>query len=166
MQGFHCATCGEFHAELPSVFGSSAPAAWFALPARERGQRALLSSDQCIIDGTAFYVLGRLVIPVVDADEPFVWLTWVALSEADFSRASDLWDSPGRESEPPYTGRVANQLPYAEPTLELTATLHTQPLGERPLVQLEVQAHPLVAEQQAGISAAQARALAERALHG
>jgi len=71
MPGFHCATCGSYHEELPLVLGARAPAAWEAIPAAEREARAQLSSDQCVIDDEHFFLLGRLELPVLDGEHPF-----------------------------------------------------------------------------------------------
>ena len=166
MHGFHCTTCGEFHEELPLTLGSPAPAAWYAVPENEREERTALSSDQCIVDGEHFFLLGRLELPIVSQQEPFTWLTWVSVSESNFDRASELWHVEGRESEPDYFAWVQSALPYGESTLNLRAALRTQPLGERPLVVLEPTEHPLALEQQFGITYARVQELVESALHG
>jgi hypothetical protein len=164
-QGFHCATCGQYHAELPLVLGAPAPAAYEAVPVAERAERCALSSDQCIIDNKHFFVLGRLEIPVLGQSTPFTWLCWVSLSEQNFERACELWHAKGRESEPPYFAWVQSALPYSPSTLSLKANLVTQPLGERPLVVLQQSEHPLVREQEHGMSLARVQQIVENALH-
>ena len=146
--------------------GSPAPAAWFGIPEADREGRAALSSDQCIIDSEYFFLLGQLHIPVLGSDQPFTWLTWVSVSEANFDRASDLWHTAGRESEPPYFAWIQSTFPYSQDTLNLKAALHTQPLGERPLVQLELSEHPLALEYHNGITMARVQELVESSLHG
>jgi hypothetical protein len=146
--------------------GAPAPALWYRIPECQREQRVLLSSDQCIIDGKHFFLLGRLAIPVHESADPFVWLTWVSVSEANFNRANDLWHTEGRESEPPYFAYVQSDLPYDSSTLSLKAQLITQPLGERPLVELEKTDHPLAAEQCNGIQLIRVQQIVEVALHG
>jgi hypothetical protein len=146
--------------------GAPAPAIWYGIPESERGQRALLSSDQCIVDGKHFFLLGRLAIPVHESTESFVWLTWVSVSEANFNRANDLWHTEGRESEPPYFAYVQSDLPYEPNTLSLKAQLITQPVGERPLVQLERTDHPLASEQRNGVPMSRVQKIVEVALHG
>ena len=165
MPGFRCATCGEFHEELPMCLGSPAPALWFSIPEEERERRALLSSDQCVVDDKHFFILGRLEIPVHGSSQPFVWLTWVSLSEKNFLRASELWETEGRESEPPYFGWIQSALPYSEPTLSLKSEVVTQPLGERPLIRLEPTDHPLAVEQREGITMERVQQIVARALH-
>lgn len=164
--GFNCSTCGQYHAVLPMCFGQSAPALWLQMSESERSKRGALSSDQCVIDEKHYFVLGRIILPVLDGPQPFCWLAWVSLSERNFLRACELWDSAGRESEPPYFGWLQSALPYSPPTLSLKTQVHTQPLGERPLIELEPTDHPLSIEQQRGITLARVREIAEAALHG
>ena len=166
MQGYTCKTCGEFHSGLPFSYGAEAPAIWFGLPENERDSRALLSSDQCVIDEKYFFVFGRLEISVLDAKEIFSWNVWVSLSEKSFNRMSELWESEGRENEPPYFGWLSTQLPcYPEETLNLKTNVHTRSLGERPFVELEPTEHPLAVEQRDGITLARVQEIAECALH-
>jgi hypothetical protein len=148
------------------VLGSPAPAAWFDIPEAEREQRAQLSSDQCIVDDEHFFILGQLEIPVHDSLLPFTWLVWVSLSEASFERASDLWDAEGREAEPPYFGWLQSALPYHLSTLALKAAVHTQPVGKRPLIELEQTDHPVSLEQRHGISFERVQQIVEAAIHG
>jgi len=166
MTGFICATCGQHHDELPMCFGPSAPALWLSLPEAERNTRGELSSDQCVLDGEHFFVLGRILLPVIDGPGPFVWLAWVSLSQKNFLRASELWHTRGRESEQPYFGWLQSALPYEPTTLSLKTTLQTMPLGERPIINLEPSDHPLSLEQQRGITMARVQKIAEAALHG
>jgi len=166
MSGYICTTCGKQHDELPMCFGSEAPALWQSIPENERAERGELSSDQCVIDGKHFFVLGRILIPVNDGPGPFIWLAWVSLSEANFLRTCELWESEGRESEPPYFGWLQSSLPYEPTTLSLKTQLQTMPLGERPNIVLERTSHPLSIEQHTGISMARVQQIAETALHG
>lgn len=166
MTGYNCTTCGQFHNDLPMVLGSPAPAFWFSIPEPERAQRTELSSDQCIIDDKHFFILGQISIPVHDSTQPFTWLAWVSLSEENFNRASELWDAEGRESEPAYFGWQQSALPYQPSTLSLKALVKTQPVGERPLIEIEPSDHPLSLEQRHGITLQHVQQIAEAALHG
>jgi hypothetical protein len=166
MAGFACATCGSYHDELPLCLGAAAPQLWYSLPEAERAARAELNSDQCVVDGKHFFILGQIVLPVVDGLDPFVWLAWVSLSEQNFSRACDLWHMLGRESEPPYFGWLQSALPaYEQSTLSLKTHVQTMPVGERPLITLEATDHPLSIEQRAGITMARVQQIVEAALH-
>lgn len=166
MSGFICSTCGQYHEEVPMCFGPLAPALYFSIPEEERESRCVLSSDQCIIDEKHFFIIGRIVIPVTDGPEPFVWLAWVSLSEKNFERASKLWNKKGREKEPPYFGWLQSALPYSESTLNLKTLVHTKPVGERPLIELEETEHQLAVEQHHGITMSRVQKIVEAALHG
>ena len=166
MAGFHCATCGQYHDEIPMCLGAAAPALWYALSEEERATRAELTTDQCIIDGEHFFVLGRILLPVRDGPEPFAWLAWVSLSRENFLRSCELWEAEGREAEPPYFGWLQSALPYAETTLSLKTSVQTMSVSMRPLITLEPTSHPLSVEQREGITMARVQQLVEEALHG
>lgn len=128
--------------------------------------RSGLSSDQCIIGGEHFFVVGLIEIPIVGTDQTFSWGVWASLSEANIIRMSELWETPGRESEPPYFGWLSTELPvYGTPTLNLKVNVHTRPVGERPFIELEPTDHPLAVEQRTGITYGRVQELAERLLH-
>ena len=165
MSGFVCKTCGAFHEDMPRLLTVAAPAAWEAMPETERTRRALLTADQCVIDDAWFFILGRLELPVLDGGEPFTWMTWVSVSEGNFLRASQLWQTAGREAEPPYFAWVQSSLPYPEPTLNLKADLLTQPVGQRPKVILQATDHPLYREQKFGITPERVQEIVEAILH-
>ena len=150
-------------------FGPDAPELWLSLSAAERETRAELTSDLCVIDGRNgrhFFVLGRILLPVIDGPGPFVWLAWVSLSEKNFLRTCELWETEGRENEPPYFGWLQSALPYEPGTLSLKTSVQTMPIGERPVITLEPTDHPLAVEQGRGITMARVQQIAETALHG
>ncbi|MFF4920490.1 DUF2199 domain-containing protein [Kitasatospora sp. NPDC001261] len=162
--GFTCTCCGERHAETPMNFSSPAPAYW--QPDMEQVRDCLLSSDQCVIQGEAFFVRGLIELPVIGRDDVFSWGVWVSLSEKNFERASELWETPGRESEPAYFGWLSTDLlPYSPSTINLKTMVHTRPVGERPFIELEPTDHPLAVEQRTGITMDRVRELAEAVLH-
>ncbi|MBY0457703.1 MAG: DUF2199 domain-containing protein, partial [Gemmataceae bacterium] len=119
MTGWRCRCCGEVHDELPMHYGAPAPALWFDIPEAERDRRCQLSSDQCIIDGRHFFIVGNLELSVAGSAERFSWDVWVSLSDRNFARACALWEQAGRESEPPYFGWVSTSLPGYPETLNL-----------------------------------------------
>lgn len=163
---YKCGTCGETHRGLPLTWGPEYPAAVFEVSEDEQDERIQISSDQCIIDGKHFFVRGRIEIPIIDSNEKFYWLVWLSVSEQSFDRMSEVWETPGRENEPPYLGRLQSELPvYAESTLNLAVNIHTQPIGTRPLVELEPTDHPLAVEQKNGITLLRVQQIAEQCLH-
>jgi hypothetical protein len=161
-----CRSCGKQHEGLPMSYGAEAPAYWS--PSFADDESSLLEQEQCVIKAEHFFLRGRLVIPVVDASPgtEFDWGVWVSLSAANFARALSLWTTPGREQEPPHFGWLSTELPLYEPsTLQLKTNVHTQPVGKRPLIELEPTDHPLAVEQRAGITLARVQEIAETLLH-
>ncbi|PPK68290.1 DUF2199 domain-containing protein [Actinokineospora auranticolor] len=162
--GFFCSSCGVRHDELPLAYSAPAPAFWE--PDMEGRPNTGLSDELCVIDGENFFIRARIVLPVVDAEDPFEWGVWVSLSEANFRRATDLWEDPARVDEPAYFGWLSTEVPLYEPTtLNLKTRVHSQPLGVRPLVELEPTDHPLAVEQRDGIPLSRVREIAEQLLH-
>jgi hypothetical protein len=164
--GYRCHTCGVWHDERPTCFGVELPAAVAALSDVELRRRVERGSDQCILDGEHFFILGNLDVPIRNSSDFMRWTVWSTLSKANFERASALWQSVGRESEPPYFGWLSNQIPGYPTSLSIKAMVHTEPVGVRPLIRVIEPGHPLTADQEAGISAERAEDLIHAALHG
>lgn len=166
--GFTCRGCGERHEGIPA-FHAEAPYSYDRLTDAERGAIAELSSDQCVIkrdQGTEYYVRGLIEIPVHGHDDPFVWGVWVSLSEESFKRASELWATQGRESEPPFFGWLNTALPIYPSTVSMKTMVHTRPVGQRPSVVLERSDHPLALQQRDGIPLERLQEIVEQVLHG
>ncbi|MFJ8045245.1 DUF2199 domain-containing protein [Kitasatospora sp. NPDC096147] len=160
-----CACCGERHDGPPMAYApASPPPGWKRRYAVRRD--SFLTGEQCVIKDEHFYVRGVLRLPVLDAEEDFDWGVWVSLSRASFDRMYDRWDDPARVEEPPYFGWLCTELPYAEPTLLLKSHVLTQPVGTRPLIELEPTGHPLAVEQREGITMARVRAFADLLVQG
>jgi hypothetical protein len=162
--GFTCSCCGEHHTELPMSYAATAPYAWD--PGFADAPDSLLSSDQCVIKAQHYFVKGLVEIPVIGSADVFSWSVWVSLSRDNFARAADIWNTPGRESEEPYFGWLATELPFYSPsTINLKTNVHTRPVGQRPFVELEPTDHPLAVEQRTGIALDRVRGIAEALLH-
>jgi hypothetical protein len=96
----------------------------------------------------------------------FEWGVWVSLSRQNYERMADLWTSPGRENEPDYFCYICSDLPTYDPsTCLLKGRLHTRPVGERPIVELESTDHPLAREQREGITMPHIQQIEEYSLH-
>jgi hypothetical protein len=149
--GFDCAGCGRRHDEMPLSFHAPAPAVWSdSLAGRPDCE---LTSDVCVIHGEHFFVRGLIEVPLLGRDEHFEWGVWVSLSEDSFWRMADAWDTPGREAAAPVFGWLSTELPtFSESTLNLKTMVHTQPVGLRPLIQVEPTEHPLAVEQRDGLA--------------
>lgn len=132
-------------------FGGSSPASLIVLENEYEG-RVEENSDQCIVDGKHFFIRCHIELPVIDTGEVFIWSVWVSLSEESFDTMSENWDSEGRENSEPFFGWLMTSLPCYPETLHLKTDVQTQPVGVVPLVILQPSDHPLVEEQQNGIT--------------
>ncbi|WP_069160553.1 DUF2199 domain-containing protein [Nocardia altamirensis] len=160
---FRCGSCDQQHDGPPFAYAVPAPAYWSSDLEQRPGN--VLEAEQCKI-GDHFFLRARLVLPVLDAEEDFEWGVWISVSAPSYDRIVEMWGNPDRAEEPPYFGWLSNELPLYEPsTLELKTKLHTQPLGIRPLVELEPTDHPLAVEQRTGVTMARVREIAEWHLH-
>jgi hypothetical protein len=166
MRRWQCGSCGEWHDGFPLAYGPPAPVLWFTIPEDERERRALLSSDLCLIDEQHGFIVGNLEIPIIGSEKHFSWDAWVSLSLPNFKRAFQLWEQPGRESEPPYFGWLSSLLPGYPETLHLKTMVHTREVGRRPRIELEPTDHPLAVEQRRGITWERVQEIAELVLHG
>jgi len=132
----------------------------------DRGSRALIGSDQCIIDEHWFFIRGCLEIPIFDSDDVFLWGLWASVKEEAFNEISAAWEEEGRESRlAPFKGRLANSLSVYTETLNLKLRIVIQPVGTRPLFILEEEQHPLAVAQQRGMSRSDVAELSAKLLH-
>jgi hypothetical protein len=148
----------SFAAEFPDQYAN--------LTREDRDARAVISSDQCIIDQQWFFVRGCLEIPIAGSDEPFLWGLWVSVREEVFDQIEDCWELQGRERcRGPFKGRLANSLAEYAETLNLKTKILVQPVGTRPLFVIEESEHPLAIEQTFGITRERALEMASLVLH-
>jgi hypothetical protein len=136
-----------------------------AIAVEELDQRLVLTPDQCVIDGRDFYLRGRILVPVIGLEEPFVWGVWAEVSPMNFVRTNELWSVEGREAELPFSGWLNSQLPVFGDTFNLEVSVQTQRVGQRPQFTVVDEDHPLAVEQRDGITMQRVEEIAERMLH-
>jgi hypothetical protein len=164
LSGFVCSVCGERH-EVPLSYSVKAPMAAAAVPMEELEHRVVFTPDQCVIDGKDFYLRGRILVPVIGVEEPFVWGVWAEVSPINFVRTNELWTVEGREGEPAFPGWLNTQLPVFGDTFNLEVSVQTQRVGKRPHFTVVDEEHPLAVEQRNGITMRRVEEIAERMLH-
>jgi len=164
--GFTCGTCGQSHAGMPFSFAADFPDMYANMTEENRELRAVVGSDQCILDSQWFFIRGLLEIPIIGSDEPFLWVLWASVREGVFDEITDCWELPGREKHHgPFKGRLANMLPVYTDTLNLKLNIILQPLGTRPLFVVEDEKHEMEELQRSGFTLEQATELASFLLH-
>jgi len=161
-----CKVCGQSHDDVPLSFAADSPDMYANMKEEERGSRAVIGSDQCIIDEKWFFVRGCLEIPIVDSDEVFLWGLWASVKQEVFDEISESWEEEDREStRGPFKGRLANSLSVYPGSLNLKLRITLQPVGTRPLFVIEELEHPMASAQSSGLSRREARELAATLLH-
>jgi hypothetical protein len=163
--GFACRACGERHDVLPLSYSVKAPNAVTAIPLDELERRVVITPDQCVIDGRDFYLRGRIIVPIIGLDEPFIWGVWAEISPKNFIRANDLWNVTGREKEAPFPGWLNTEIFLFGNTINLEVNVHTQPVGRRPHFTVCDENHPLATEQRDGMTLQRVEEIAEMILH-
>lgn len=162
---FKCTCCGEVHEGSPS-FSFRAPAFYDQLDDVQQRELATLDSDTCTIcDGehVDFFVRVCLEIPIHGVEAPFLWGVWVTLSEANFRRYLQTWDTP--DTSDSYFGWFSNQLPFYPDTINLKTQVRPRTGGNRPVLELEPTTHPLAVDFASGISVERAQEIAEAVMH-
>lgn len=125
-------------------FGAEAPLYFYYVPQEERQDRCQLTSDTCIVDGQHFFVRGCIEIPVVGADEPFIWGVWVSLSPENYKEFCLLLEKDDRGSFGPYFGWLSASLKGYPETEDLKTRVHLRNCGVRPYIELEPTKHPFI----------------------
>ncbi len=112
-----------------------------------------LDMDYCVLDGTHFFVLGLIELPIVGSNDVFSWGAWSSLSADNFRKAQNLHDTPARTAEPPYFGWLSNRIPFYDiDTLNMKVNVHSREPGQKPFIEVEPTDHPLAVEQRNGIT--------------
>jgi hypothetical protein len=161
-----CSRCGREHEGVPLDWAIDRPTYWEG----PRSDEDWLSEDLCVWTDDAgqrsYFIRGLLHVPVRELERSLAYGVWSSLSERSFRRVYDLWDDPARTEEEPYFGWLSNSLVGYPETLNLPLDVVVEELDKRPSFVLHDGDHPLIAEQQSGISEARVREIAELNMHG
>lgn len=149
---WRCSVCGDEHDGLPLDWAYEKPAYWEG----PRSDEDFLTADLCswtADDATRhWFIRGVLHVPVPELDDTLRYGVWSSLSRESFERVRELWDDPARTDEPAYFGWLSNSLPGYPETLSLKLHVITDSLDLRPRFVLHDDDHPLIREQQEGIT--------------
>jgi hypothetical protein len=153
-----CGCCGKQYDTLPLAYALDEPDPWRVGAAE--GRAGVLGSDTCVIEGREYFIRGRIVIPVIDHKDPFIWGLWAAVSQESFERFGQLWDAAIREDEPSFPARLGSDLPIYPPTFNLPCKVLMKNARRRPSFEPEPGDHPLAVEQRNGITLDRVKAIA------
>lgn len=150
----------------PVSYAADSPDSYAWLKESERAQRAVLGSDQCIIDEEEYFLRGLIELPIIGFNDVFLWGVWASIWKKDFDEISEHWETPEREKLiGPYKGRLNNRITEYTETFNLKCTIRIQPVGSRPLFYIDEPDHALAQEQRHGISLERIQEIASHLMH-
>lgn len=147
------------HDELPTSYGTVAPAYYEFAPPEEREKRFELSEDLCIMDNEHFFIRGCVEIPIIGTNDVFIWGVWISLSEANFKIVKEHWNN--QELLEPMLGWFSTALPCYPDTINLKAKVNHRADGIRPYIELEPTDHPLAVEFRSGMTIERVQQIAQ-----
>lgn len=154
-----CKACGNAHDSLSGSIPVSLPTEAAQIPEIQRAERVWSTSELCVVDDESFYLYGSIEIKIQNHPEGFSWGAWARLSEDRFFWYQDLLAVEGREENSSFEGVLGTDIPFYPPTIGLPLSVHIQPKGLRPLFLLKHGTHPLVHDQEVGISVERIKAI-------
>lgn len=157
----HCSVCGGTHPLESIEIMFRLPDEAATLLAQKQEERVQANEDLCAIDGERFFVRAVLPLPVVSRTHPYNIGIWVELDRASLERIGVLWNDPNQSSEPPFSVRIANEIPSAGGSCGTAATLQLTGPTTRPNVLASPANVRLYEEQANGITAHRASEYSE-----
>jgi hypothetical protein len=154
--GFVCSFCGEHHDEQMLDIRMQFPDPVFELSGEARASRADFGDDAGVLDpgssSPRFFVRGLLELPIRDLDDFFAYGAWVEIDEQSFTRIGDLWWDARGSDEPPFRGRLANELEPYSATAGLDCELQLRDVNRVPSITVRSVDHSLSSDQVSGIT--------------
>jgi hypothetical protein len=155
--------CGEHHHGMPT-YAWDYPIDVLFIPERERSTRVQMTSETCIIDGVEFSIRGCIEIPVHGLATPFIWGMFVSIKQHDLAYVAGLKARDLTTLEP-MAGELHSVPPIYPDADNLRCVVHIRPFGERPLIELTAEGHPLTIDQKHGLAPADIQRIAEVLIH-
>lgn len=149
---YQCSCCGQVYDELPLTFGNDFPDYYFSIPHSEREARIEIKESLCVVDDKHFFHRGRLTLPIVDRGQDLVFNVWTSISEDNFIKRNNLWNSSERVNEDPYFGWLQTTIPTYGDTLNLKTIAIENEAGLIPTIKMIEDNHPLTVDQKNGIT--------------
>jgi hypothetical protein len=161
---FDCPQCNLRHDGLPALaYGE--PAMQLDDAGKERPFRKI-NDDFRILEDRHFFVRAVFEIPIIGQSQSLEWGVWGSLSKANFQLYWDSFDDTDQSRIGAMFSYMSNELNGYPGSLGLRSGLFPRDDRQRPLLILDdEQDHPLVRDQQRGITASRAIELAMPFLH-
>jgi hypothetical protein len=145
-RSWDCSSCGETHLGLFDL-GCARPDFWQdseqPLPnSAIAGSTHCLTEDFCVLDKQHYFIRCVLRLPLIGAPEECLGFgVWSTLSEKNFGRYIETFDSGEQEDLGPWFGWLSNRLKGYPDTLNLKCQVHPQSGRQRPWLELEPTDH-------------------------
>lgn len=137
-----------------------------ALDAAGQGEAVdFLSEDFCVLGGQHFLIRCVLLLPVTGLAQPFGFGCWATLSEPNFRRYLDGFDSGRRFGKDRWTGWLCNGLGGLTDAEPIGVGVRPRRNRQRPLIEVLDPAEPLARAQRAGLPIEQLVELLDRYGH-
>lgn len=141
-------------------FGWDFPVQFMYVSDEERAA-GILTPMICALRDKWFFIKAALDLPIHGHQEVFSWGVWIAVSKEHFEEYQ-AWIAGQGEASGPYSGWLCVPIPVYPDTLNLRTQVQLNALGEFPNAVLEDhEPHPLLSEQQQGISVARVAEIQE-----
>jgi hypothetical protein len=161
---WRCRSCGEAHG-WPFDLAAMAPDHWphrdgyednagviLALDAAGQGEAVdFLSEDFCLLGGRHFLIRCVLLVPVAGLAQPFGFGCWATLSQENFRRYLDGFDSGRHAHRGPWTGWLCNMLGGLTGDQPIGVEVRPRGKRQRPLLEVLDPGEPLARAQRDGL---------------
>jgi len=124
----------------------------FSLSKKDREERTEGCTDLYILDDNRFFVRGLLPLPIKNQND-YCLGAWAEISEKDFERIEDLWDTDVGADEPRIKATLSNSMPYTLSNGLTELEIQLQDSKSRPLFYVTSTSCTLYEEQSKGITA-------------
>jgi hypothetical protein len=152
-----CLGCGEVHQGLPEL-ACVKPEPWPGNEDKAPNSVVLssihfLSEDFCVLHGEHFFVRCVLELPIIGCrGQSMGFGVWSTLSEKNFLRYVETFDSGDQDGLGPWFGWFSNRLKGFPDTFNLRCQVHPRAGRQRPWIELEPTDHPLARGQREGVT--------------
>ena len=147
-----CESCGKIHRLEETELAFRLPDPIFALSPEEQDSRCHISDDICAIDQERLFLRGLIPLPVPGREKKYNLGVWAEVDAETFGAIYKLWTDPLQADSGPYSGKLANAVPYFPNTVGLDLIIRLTGPTTRPEYYLQDKAHGLYLEQKIGIS--------------
>lgn len=147
-----CSQCGKNHPADAMEPAFRRPDLIANMDPRRRAREVQENDDLCIVGGTRYFLRVVLPLPVIGRDKDYAIGLWVEIEKAARDRILELWSAPDQGDEPPFEGRIANDIPFEPSMLGLPVRLQLMNPPGRAQAFMQPCGHPLFEEQTKGIS--------------